>query len=1710
MKTEKRFLSRMLAMLLVFAMLAGLSVRVRAREQSTSRQIQALPYQGEHPLAPGISDAFLESQPQYEPEDPVDIIVELKEKPLLSSYVKSKFADLQSYKTSHSGSALEARLLAQQQTVLAHMEQELDSQAEVLYYYTTVMNGFSVRAKYGDLELIRSLPGVQNAFVAAESRLVEPTMESAAEMSNAIAAWNAQYKGTGTTIAIIDTGLDVDHEAFVTDPTGAVYDKTGIANTMHLLSFVAEAAHGSLTAEDVYVSLKVPFAFDYADNDCDVTPDQAWNMNTASHGTHVAGIAAGYAETPEGEVTFCGVAPDAQLLIMKVFSDYGNGAYDSTTLAALEDAVSLGADVINMSLGSASGFTVSRDETVAAVYERVREAGITLMCAAGNDYDSALGNNSGYHMSLTANIDTGVVSAPATYAGAVAVASAENVVAQLPALSAGDRMITYTGIDVDIKSIAGTYEYVMIDGIGTVEDYAAAGDLSGKIAVVQRGELTFTEKVLNGQAAKAAAVIIYNNIDENLNYMTVEGSSIPAVYISLEDGRYLKSLSDKRLTVHAQDQFMPNPTAGQISQFSSLGVTAELTLKPEITAPGGYIYSALPESMGNYGSMSGTSMASPFMAGAAALVRQYLKDRYPSLSAQRIQEMTIQLLMSTAQPLMNAESGCFYSPRMQGNGLVDVGAALETPAYIRTGPEANSENRPVVNLGDDVERSGVYNLAFQVINTSSQDVTYDMEVVTLAPQVFHDGDAAYLDTTSVMLDASGKKVQTITVPAGQTVEVSCGITLSQADKDYLDANFENGSYVEGFVRLVSQTGVPLTLSFLGFYGDWTAAPILDSAAWYETDKQASNLRHQAVSYVPYYRSFAVLGENAYCPEPQTYDPQHFYISPNADGYFDNVQLLVSLLRNAETVTYTVTDEAGTVHYEAVSHKNFKTIFDQTTEEMVPASVYEGYAPEPYGGTDAFGNVLPDGTRLTYTVTATFAYPNHPSNTQNTTFSFPLGIDTVAPKLEGMSVRVVQENERRYLEGIFTDANAVMDIAVMGVQTYGSSHYPDVRTRRDVYGDGSPRQEFRVDITDITSETLYLSGWDYAYNVSEYYIPLVDADGLALTEESLLLHVGQQAQLSAINNTDSEDTAVIWSTDDGATVSVTEYGMVTAHKPGVAMISATTANGETATCMVGVRDRGTVEKLSLNVQQITVPLGSAAQLTIQEILPEGIFRSDDEVEWTTDNSQVVGLYGSYFYADAVGTATITATLDGVSDSCVVTVVPVDGDRELFLRNEYPVEWGGEYVTMQKDYVSPADHWHFFYGRFRSQGTELDVVEDLIWTTSDSSIVNIAVDPDGTGQLREDGSILADHIMAQYVGAGMATITATTRDGSQSRSFTVYLLPNDQPMYIYFDPTVVTMELGQTLEAGCSIEPVSVEEQFNKIYWKSLDPRVATVEDGVITARYPGYTMITGTLTSGYDNCLMVYVEGIVKSQLQALVDQAKAIDLSACRDGQSKDAFLAALARAEAVLADDTADQTQIDAAQDALLAAIDALESRLPFTDVPDDAWYYEGLRYVWQKGLMLGIEQNVFDPESPITRGQLITVLHRLAGSPQAKAPDPFSDIPENRYYTAAVAWAYENNITTGVTETLFAPEASVTREQMVTFFARYAEMEGHTVETDGNLDAFIDGGSVSTYAVTAMTWAVSAGLINGVDESTLAPQGNATRAQMAAILMRYCEAMN
>ena len=152
----------------------------------------------------------------------------------------------------------------------------------------------------------------------------------------------------------------------------------------------------------------------------------------------------------------------------------------------------------------------------------------------------------------------------------------------------------------------------------------------------------------------------------------------------------------------------------------------------------------------------------------------------------------------------------------------------------------------------------------------------------------------------------------------------------------------------------------------------------------------------------------------------------------------------------------------------------------------------------------------------------------------------------------------------------------------------------------------------------------------------------------------------------------------------------------------------------------------------------------------------------------------------------------------------------------------------------------------------------------------------------------------------------------------------------------------------------------------------------------------------------------------------------------------------------------------------------------------------------------MVGMSDTTFQPGGSLTRAQVVTILYRLAGEPKVAFDQPFTDVKDGHYFAGAVAWAYQAGITQGVTETAFAPNRPVTREQLATFLARYAESTG--VEITGTLDGtFPDAGSVSSYARTAMAWAVSTGIINGLD-GKLAPRQGATRAQAAAMFYRFC----
>ena len=316
------------------------------------------------------------------------------------------------------------RLLSRQAAVQSRLTRTLcQEQVEYGYSYTALFNGFSVRTARKNLEAIRNTKGVTCAFVAGSYAL--PTTQQADTQALQVALASSRFTGKGMTIAVLDTGLDTAHPAFANAPADAKFTKDYISGVLQAADLNAEVLMPGVTADDVYLSAKIPFAFDYAGKDAQVAPGSKWDAENLEHGTHVAGIAAGYAVDGEGAVTFSGVAPDAQVIPMKVFDDSGTGAATTTILAALEDAYRLGVDAVNLSLGSYGGFTVDEDALINDVYNKLDDAGIMVITAAGNETSSSYMNSYGTDAPLTGDPDNSVVAAPSVYPANLSVTNAD-------------------------------------------------------------------------------------------------------------------------------------------------------------------------------------------------------------------------------------------------------------------------------------------------------------------------------------------------------------------------------------------------------------------------------------------------------------------------------------------------------------------------------------------------------------------------------------------------------------------------------------------------------------------------------------------------------------------------------------------------------------------------------------------------------------------------------------------------------------------------------------------------------------------------------------------------------------------------------------------------------------------------------------------------------------------------------------------------------------------------------------------------------------------------------------------------------------------------------------------------------------------------------------------------------------------------------------
>lgn len=553
-------------------------------------------------------------QSLYDTQELVRAIVILEDKGLLEQGYSTDAISAQTTQVVSS----QKSLLKQQEAVTAAMgrvvqEVSPEAELEVRYHYTIAANGMAVELPYGALARILSLDGVKAAFLAPQYEVprdmtdndaVLPCTHATPPAIGAVKTWDVGYTGQGMRIAIVDTGLDLDHPSFAAAPQEPSLNKEELSRLIPNLN--AAGMFQGLNADRLYRSEKVPYAFNYVDGTLDVTHD---NDDQGDHGTHVAGIAAANRlETTD----VVGVAPDAQLLIMKVFGANG-GAYFDDILACLEDCYVLNVDVVNMSLGTPAGFT-SLSPEIDEIFARILQSDMVAAIAAGNSYFAAYMNGTGTNRNQTSDPDNGIMSSPASYIGATAVASVENSAIRFNYVELENgAKIPYN--DVAATALTTLYwvdpahraEFVMIPGTGSAEDfagYAPAMDEEGirlygvSIAVIQRGGIDFVTKQANAAAVGFDACIVYDNTEGDLLNM-VDGGVIPNVYISKASGEAMLEAAgeDRRGVLYLKSvdetETVPSSLAGQMSDFSSWGVTPDLQLNPEVTAPGGNIYSTL-------------------------------------------------------------------------------------------------------------------------------------------------------------------------------------------------------------------------------------------------------------------------------------------------------------------------------------------------------------------------------------------------------------------------------------------------------------------------------------------------------------------------------------------------------------------------------------------------------------------------------------------------------------------------------------------------------------------------------------------------------------------------------------------------------------------------------------------------------------------------------------------------------------------------------------------------------------------------------------------------------------------------------------------------------------------------------------------------------------------------------------------------------------
>lgn len=968
------------------------------------------------------------------------------------------------------------RLRAQQGLV---EEWSVEYGLEVDRQFGYLVNGFSALLPEHRIADLALEPGV--ASVRRE-RVYERTEHTARENHGVPAAWAGHgVDGTGMVISIIDSGLDPSHPDMRLDDCGAA-----------AIQEIHDAPAAGFTC-------KIPAGYNYADESYVIK-----DVDANSHGQHVGGIAAAngsdgpepgdFAET--GRID--GAAPNAQLLAMKVFSNSGGGAADSDVVAAIEDSVKLDADVINMSLGSQNGLKSTSDASSLAI-EAARDAGVITVIAAGNDgqnfstggiADDALGLH-----------DDGTVGSPGTQGSALTVASLDNsVVTQLMAyVDEETEGIPYS----PATGIHDGQPHELVDlGLATAEEVAGQ-QLDGAYALVQRGEITFTEKYENAIAAGAGGIVVFNSADGGdaaFGMAGVENSTLPGITLGHSAGAELAArVAEGPTTLRITEEVAVLPSASALtpSEFTSWGSTPSLDFEPEIAGIGGDVYSTVND--GAYGLNSGTSMASPNVAGLSALVLQHLEQTAPEVTGAERVDLAKVLLMNTATVPVG-EDGIPASPRQVGAGLARVDLALDstvTATVDGDGAAALREVSGATTFTITLKNFGGTAASFTV--PAGQDVLAETNEPGAPTEVRVSGGTLTTSATEV------------SVPAGGTASIDVTVT-PEAGEDH---------FTGGWVQLVSADPAQsdLAVPYLGFAGDWNAEPIVREAG--AELIPGTGVRTELLT--------SWGGQTL----PLVSEVGEFWLSPNGDGDMDVISPNLVLMRNAAELRYEVLDASGTVITTVGEEQSaYRRIVGDYLAAPDPRALqwtgpgFDGLVYDPQG---VEFSALPDG-QYTYRVGARLT---EDSPWQSTDLDF--GIDATAPVIEFGA----------YEAGLLTFTVTEEGSGLLAAPTATGAGGEDIEVAE------APDGSYAIEIDPAATPFVTVSVLDAGFNLgvgTEVFAPtslvIPDADQLAaqpLGPQSALVAEGQLVLRGYV----SSDIAAVRA---GEQVSETDNGRFTLALP----------------------------------------------------------------------------------------------------------------------------------------------------------------------------------------------------------------------------------------------------------------------------------------------------------------------------------------------------------------------------------------------------------------------------------------------------------------------------------------------------------------------------------------------------------------------------------